>query len=436
MARITSILSNKVDARGKSQILLRFVGARSATFRLKSRIYIRRDRFKDGAVIIPRIAGPEQAELRKVRNTLDALAAFLLDEYAAADRDRVTKDWMQEAVERFHHPERSAGGASRIAPLFRDFIEAKEVSPSRRARYEVILRSLDRFEQAQGRPLTVDGLTVRGLDAFRRFLEKDGTRGKNVVIQYLDILRTFYRWLGLRGITSHNPFNQYKIGTAVYGTPYYLTIEERDRIARTNLRRHPSLAVQRDIFVFQCLVGCRVGDLVRFRKADVSDGFLSYIPRKTRDGHPVVVRVPLNDQAAAIVERYAGGRSQKLLPFISTQKYNDAIKTICKAARIRRIVTVLDPLTRQELKRPLYEVASSHLARRTFVGNLYRQIKDPALIGSMTGHVEGSKAFARYRDIDDQIKTEIVKLLESGSEHPAPAGQKPVGGDAILPDQD
>jgi hypothetical protein len=31
----------------------------------------------------------------------------------------------------------------------------------------------------------------------------------------------------------------------------------------------------------------------------------------------------------------------------------------------------------------------------------------------MTGHVGGSKAFARYRDIDDDIKKDTVKLLEN-----------------------
>jgi len=51
-------------------------------------------------------------------------------------------------------------------------------------------------------------------------------------------------------------------------------------------------------------------------------------------------------------------------------------------------------------------------SRRTFIGNLYRQVKDPSLIGSMTGHVEGSRAFARYRSIDDEIKADVVRLLE------------------------
>lgn len=30
----------------------------------------------------------------------------------------------------------------------------------------------------------------------------------------------------------------------------------------------------------------------------------------------------------------------------------------------------------------------------------------------MSGHVEGSKAFARYRDIDDEIKLDVLKEIE------------------------
>ena len=101
----------------------------------------------------------------------------------------------------------------------------------------------------------------------------------------------------------------------------------------------------------------------------------------------------------------------KLLPFISEQKYNLAIKRIFKAAGLKRLVTVINPTTREEEKRVLYEIASSHLARRTFVGNLYKQVKDPNLVGALSGHKEGSKAFARYRTIDDEMKKELVNLL-------------------------
>lgn len=60
----------------------------------------------------------------------------------------------------------------------------------------------------------------------------------------------------------------------------------------------------------------------------------------------------------------------------------------------------------------LNEIASSHLARRTFIGNLYKKVKDPNLVGSLSGHKEGSKAFARYRDIDEDMKKELVDLLD------------------------
>ena len=79
---------------------------------------------------------------------------------------------------------------------------------------------------------------------------------------------------------------------------------------------------------------------------------------------------------------------------------------------IDRTVIVLDPKTREDVARPLYEVASTHTARKTFIGNLYRQVKDPNLIASMSGHVEGSRAFSRYRTIDDDMKRRLVEMID------------------------
>ncbi len=82
------------------------------------------------------------------------------------------------------------------------------------------------------------------------------------------------------------------------------------------------------------------------------------------------------------------------------------------AADLTRPVVVFNPSTSEEEIRPLNEVASSHLARPSFVGNLYKQFKDPNLVGVLSGHKEGSKAFARYREIDKDIKREALSFLE------------------------
>ena len=52
------------------------------------------------------------------------------------------------------------------------------------------------------------------------------------------------------------------------------------------------------------------------------------------------------------------------------------------------------------------------MARRVFVGNLYKQVKDPNLIASMSGHSNGSRSFARYRAIDDDMKRELVNMID------------------------
>jgi integrase len=237
-------------------------------------------------------------------------------------------------------------------------------------------------------------------------------RGRNAISGILRKLRAVIIWGNQMEWTTNNAFHHYTIPEDIYGTPYYITIEERNAIFAADLSDSAHLAVQRDIFIFQCLIGCRVGDLMRFTKDNLVGGAIEYVPRKTKEGRPVAVRVPLNATAKEIVERYADVEGDSLLPFISEQKYNVAIKKIFARAGITRKVTIINPTTGEEERRPINEIASSHLARRTFIGNLYKKVKDPNLIGALSGHREGSKAFARYRDIDEDMRKELVDMLE------------------------
>ncbi len=149
---------------------------------------------------------------------------------------------------------------------------------------------------------------------------------------------------------------------------------------------------------------------MRFTSANIIDKYLEYVATKTRGEEPKTIRVPLSETALKIINKYKGG--EMLFPFTNPQIYNEDIRQIFTIAKLNRMVTVLDTKTRIDVQKPLNVVASSHIARRTFIGNLYAKVKDPNLIGSMSGHVEGSKAFARYRNIDDNIKSELIKLIE------------------------
>lgn len=210
-----------------------------------------------------------------------------------------------------------------------------------------------------------------------------------------------------------NPFIGFEKGEGGrYGTPIYLTKEELKQLYQAEFSDTPSLEVQRDIFVFQCNVGCRVGDMMRLTKRDVINGAIEYIPNKTIKESAKTVVVPLNSMARAIVEKYKDLPGDSLLPFVASQNYNYAIKDALKKAGITRLVTTWNQLTRKEEKCPIYEVASSHMARRTFIGNIYKQVRDQRLVSSLTGHSDGSRAFTRYRNIDREMKQDLVNILD------------------------
>ena len=68
--------------------------------------------------------------------------------------------------------------------------------------------------------------------------------------------------------------------------------------------------------------------------------------------------------------------------------------------------------TREPIQKPICDITTSHTARKTFIGNLYKKVKDPNLVASLSGHTDGSRAFARYREIDNEMKRELVKLID------------------------
>lgn len=463
--KITTSLSAKTDKNTQqSEILLRLivgkVNKKAVAIRAKSRIFVNPARW-DGAegaiqtdIRTTRIMSAEKRKeveaekqhLNDISQKLNDLIGCITSEFIRTPVEQVNKEWLDMQIDRFHFPDKYAPKEEK--PLFFDtfdlFLQKRKLSDVRKRNFAVIRRALQRYELYQHCTLDLDTVTQETLRDFEMFLASEHTffrkdeqsdklicvpeykaiydavpesrtpqpRGQNTINDIFTKLRTFYLWAIDNGKTTNNPFKGYKIEECVYGTPYYITIEERNQLFRADLSARPQLAIQRDIFVFQCLIGCRVGDLYQMTKANVVNGAIEYIARKTKDNRPITVRVPLNSIAREILDRYADYDGEHLFPFISQQKYNDAIKDAFRLAGITRIVTVLNPTTREAEQRPINEVASSHLARRCFVGNLYKQVKDPNLVGELSGHKRGSKAFTRYREIDEEMKQDLVKLLE------------------------
>ena len=53
-------------------------------------------------------------------------------------------------------------------------------------------------------------------------------RSDNAIVSYMSAVRAYWRWCMDMGYTQNDPFRKYSVGSQKYGTPYYLTTEERD----------------------------------------------------------------------------------------------------------------------------------------------------------------------------------------------------------------
>ena len=369
-----------------------------------------------------------------INTKVSNIKQIILDVYSESSQT-LTSETLTELVNVTLYPHlRKEENPKSLNLLFQSFINQKapHISELRVGKYESILRILKRYQLYNNIELNVDCVsteTIASIEQYMRdeylvfkkrpdlFTEVKDTRvnaprGKNTIIDRMQAISTFFKWCEANQHIQWNPFSKYKIETQVYGTPYYISIEERNKLYTTNLSRHPFYARMRDIFVFQCVIGCRISDLYSFTKRNLIDNCIQYVPRKTKDKTPKTVKVPLNSIAQEILDRYADPDREALLPYASEFQYNKAIKKTFLAAGLTRPVVVIDPVTREQVIKPLNEIASSHLARRTFVGNLYKKVQDPSLISALSGHEEGSRAFLRYRNIDDELKEQLVKLLE------------------------
>lgn len=224
-------------------------------------------------------------------------------------------------------------------------------------------------------------------------------------------VRAIWHWMIKQGKAEKSPFTQ-PLTKASYADPFYLTKEERDQVDHYDFN-DKLLNLERDIFVFQCLTGCRYSDLCVLTQDNIKGEFLDYIPLKTsREENPAHARVPLARRAMELINAHKGEDPKYLFPTVATQNYSTHIRTMLTQAGINRKIAWRDHKTGDIIQRPICEVASSHIARRTFVGACYKKVKDIRLIATMSGHSPNSKAISRYYTPDDDDRKKLIAMIE------------------------
>jgi len=151
----------------------------------------------------------------------------------------------------------------------------------------------------------------------------------------------------------------------------------------------------RDVFVFNCLTGPRYSDLARLKPSDVTletfreaDGTTRQLPILAYDQQKIKrdktkVRVALDSVAYEIWKRYGGK-----LPVPSNKHLVATIKTLCRAAGLKRKVTHVRGRGTERITREveLWQVVSCHSARYTFITLQFEGGADVVFIQDSVGH--------------------------------------------------
>lgn len=417
MPTIKYRLSSRVNS-GNAEVLARFYDGEFSQ-RAKTRISVPVDCWDCNfcKLSIPRKVTPESVELREKQHMLDSLTDAV---YSAWWRDRfdVSDGWLQRVIDDFHHIEnadKSSNVRIRMSDLTLMCAESKNILASSFRNYRILANILVDYERSVCRELYADNFCSEDVDDFYNYLSNGVVvRSRNTIYYKLTMLSSVCRFGVAKGYMCVNPFGDggFKIKSGVYGDPVYLTIVERNYLY--NFKGLPKcLEVQRDIFIFQCHIGCRVSDLIELKHSNItSDGFLQYIQHKLRTSNQTVVRVPLSKVALEIIERYKDCSGERLLPFVNVTLYNKRIKEFFRLAGMNRVVMVQDSTNFKTNTRQLWQVASSHLARRTFMANMFKATKSERITSSFTGHSNGSRSFSRYTSVDDDMKLDILKAMK------------------------
>ncbi|MFV0468907.1 MAG: tyrosine-type recombinase/integrase [Dysgonomonas sp.] len=290
---------------------------------------------------------------------------------------------------------------------YEKFKDESKVSEGRRRHYVADINRLREYEKKKKHSITFDNLNI--LDYNKHI---SNGRASNTVVTIMKRLKGFYNYCKLESIIKESPFDKInfaaKIGSEIYDEPVCMTREELTQLHDYIFPNDYNTLVK-DMFCLQAALGCRVGDFVRLTYDNIQDGTLIYFPSKTK-GYANKVIVPISNRANGILKKYRSkGQNNLIMPFLHPNEYNAQLKIVFRIAGLNRKVIQFNRDTGKEEIYELHSLATSHLARRTFVDILCQAGEPIHVVASMSGHSENSKAFDRYRRRPEQLQKEAIK---------------------------
>jgi integrase len=268
---------------------------------------------------------------------------------------------------------------------YRTFLDQLVCRESTQRRIRITYNVMTYFCAWSGYNFTASTFNKMILNQFIQYLLKEQKLADATVLKHVKTLKTFLKnaypdmdWSWIR-------YSMLTVEPEVLA----LTEEELQKLIHAELFGY--MCKTRDLFVFMATTGLRHCDSQLFDPSwETPEQVLEFIQRKTGGkAYP-----PLYGIAKIILVKYGG-----IPPVITNQKFNEHLKELFKELNMDRSIAVQSVRAKQvsRVVRPLYEVISSHAARRTFITICLQKGMPLQDVMKMSGHSD-------YRGIKPYIR--------------------------------
>ena len=261
-------------------------------------------------------------------------------------------------------------------------------------KYNTIINKILEFEKYKKKRLLLQDVNLKFHKDFIYFLHNVQKLNFNTTGKYLTFIKSICLDAKKYGLKIH-PEIESDSFRATKEKVSFITLSEDEitNIYNYSFQKSEYLENAKKWLIIGVWTGARVSDLLKFTKSNIKNGFIEYTAQKTDQK----IILPLHYQVREIIENNNGEFPRK----ISSQKFNDYIKIVCKKVGINE---ELEGSKSIKLKKGVwrkvkgtykkYDLVSSHIMRRSFATNHYGRLPTPVIM-AITGHKQ-ERIFLQY----------------------------------------
>lgn len=184
----------------------------------------------------------------------------------------------------------------------------------------------------------------------------------------------------------------------------YLTDEEMDALWGYSPTGAEQKTVWRE-FMAEYYSGARSSDVLQMTLANIREGILSYVSKKTRRQ----VELPANPRLSELLDRRPMASDAA---GISKPRFNGMIRQMCLDVGITEPMKLFRRGREEEA--PKYRFVATHTARRSFATNLYKRGADILTISRFMGHSSVTMTQRYIVGFHDKLPTNVDAFFSNG----------------------